>query len=88
MFSCVSPQSLLLQSVSGLLASDIRRALGVHEQGYDQAIETQDFGEDEDQNHADEKSGLLGCAADTCVANDTDCEAGGLFGQLLFLVIG
>jgi len=59
-----------------LFASDIRRALAIHEQRYDQPVETQHFGENENQDHADEESWLLGCAAHTCVADDTDCEAG------------
>lgn len=59
-----------------LLAANICCALGIHEQGNDQTVETKDFGENKNQDHADEESGLLGCAADTCVTDDTDCEAG------------
>lgn len=69
---CLSPRVVLLRLPS---AFDIRRALGVHEEGDNQAVETQDFGENENQDHADEQSWLLSCAADTCIADDTDCEA-------------
>lgn len=45
--------------------------------GDDQTVQTQDFGEDENQNHTDEQSGLLGRTADTGVTDDADGETGG-----------
>jgi hypothetical protein len=38
---------------------------------------TKDFGENEDKNHSDEESGLLGGTTDTSVTNDTDGETSG-----------
>src|SRR5687768_13016280 len=35
---------------------------------------TQDFGENENENHADEKPRLLGSAAHTSITNNTNCE--------------
>jgi hypothetical protein len=58
------------------LTADVDARLGVHEQGYDETVQTQDFGENENQNHSDEQTGLLSCASDTCVTDDTDGEAG------------
>lgn len=45
--------------------------------GDDQTVQTQDFGENEDQNHTDKQSGLLGGTADTGVTDDADGETGG-----------
>ena len=36
---------------------------------------TQNFGENENKDHTDEKSGLLGSSADTSITNDTNGEA-------------
>uniref|UniRef100_A0A182J1I9 Uncharacterized protein n=1 Tax=Anopheles atroparvus TaxID=41427 RepID=A0A182J1I9_ANOAO len=48
--------------------------------GDDQTVQTQHFGENEDQNHTDEQSGLLGGTTDTGVTDNTDgetsCQAG------------
>ena len=38
----------------GCLAGNIGLGLRVHQKGNDQSVETQDFGENEDQNHADD----------------------------------
>ena len=35
---------------------------------------TQDFGENENQNHSDEQPGLLGSSSDTSISNDSDSE--------------
>lgn len=45
--------------------------------GDDQTVQTQDFGENEDQDHTDEQSGLLGGTADAGVTDDADGETGG-----------
>ena len=41
---------------------------------YDSDARTQDFSENEDKNHADEESGLLGSAADTSITDDSNSE--------------
>jgi hypothetical protein len=38
---------------------------------------TQDFGENQNQNHADEQTGLLSSASDTGVTNNTNSETSG-----------
>ena len=38
---------------------------------------TQDFGENEDKDHADEESGLLSSASHTSISNNADSKAGG-----------
>jgi len=48
--------------------------LGVHEQGNNETVETQDFGENENENHSDEQPGLLGGSSYTGVTNNTDGE--------------
>lgn len=42
---------------------------------------TQDFGEDENQNHADKETGLLSSSSDTSVTDDADGEACSKTGQ-------
>lgn len=54
---------------------------GEEDEGDDEAVETQDFGEDKDEDHADEEAGLLGRPADAGVTDDTDGETGGEAGQ-------
>jgi len=48
---------------------------GVHEQGDNQTVKTQDFGENENQDHADEESRLLSGTSHTSITDDTNCEA-------------
>ncbi len=38
---------------------------------------TQDFGENENQNHSDKEAGLLGSSSDTSVTNNTNGKASG-----------
>ena len=57
------------------LADGLARSRGEDERD-DETVETQDFSEDEDQDHADVEARLLGSAADTGVADDADSEAG------------
>jgi len=40
--------------------------------GYNKSVQTQYFGENEDQNHTDEQTWLLCCASYTSIANDTN----------------
>ena len=37
-------------------------------------LRTQDFGKNEDENHANEESWLLGSTTDTSITDDTDSE--------------
>ena len=55
--------------------------LRVHEQGDNETVETQDFGENENQNHSDEQPGLLGGSTHTGVTDDSDGESCGHAGQ-------
>jgi len=48
--------------------------LGVHEQGNNETVKTQDFGENENQNHSDEQPGLLGGSSHTGVTDNTNGE--------------
>lgn len=47
----------------------------------DEAVKTENLGENEDKDHADVEAGLLGRAADTGVTDDADGEAGGETGK-------
>jgi len=44
--------------------------------GHNQTVETQHFGEDENQDHADEQTRLLCCSPHTGVSHDADRETG------------
>lgn len=50
--------------------------LCVEVDGDDEAVETQYLGENENQDHTDEQTGLLGGTSHTGVADDADSEAG------------
>jgi len=54
---------------------------GVDEQGNDETVQTQDFGENENENHADEESWLLSGTPDTSITDDTDGETSGETGE-------
>ena len=45
------------------------------DEGHDEAVQPQDLGEDEDQDHAHEQPGLLGRAPHAGVAHDADGES-------------
>jgi hypothetical protein len=62
-------------AVASLLAGGVQSRLGVHEQSDNETVKTQDFRENEDQNHADEQAGLLRSATDTSITNNTDGKA-------------
>ena len=49
---------------------------GGENQRDDQTVETQDLSEDEDQDHTDVETRLLGCTANTSVTNNTDRKTG------------
>lgn len=65
---------LSVMSFDELLAFDFA-GFGIHQQGNNQAVETQHFGEDENQNHSDEKTWLLCCSTDTSITDDTNCKS-------------
>ena len=48
--------------------------LRVHKNGNDQSVQTQYFGENEDQNHTYEQSRLLGSAPNSSIAYDANGE--------------
>jgi hypothetical protein len=60
-----------------LIAASVKGGLGVHEQGNNETVKTQNFGENENQNHSDEKAGLLRGSSDTSITNNTNGETGG-----------
>jgi len=59
------------------LAGSLDVGLGVHEQGDNQTVKTQDFGENQNQNHADEETGLLSSSSNTSITNNTNSETSG-----------
>jgi hypothetical protein len=61
-------------SVGCLAAVVLVTSLGVHEQGNNESVKTQNFGENEDKNHSDEEPGLLGSSADTSITDNADGE--------------
>jgi hypothetical protein len=56
-------------------------SLGVHEKGNNEAVKTQDFSENENENHSDEQPGLLGSSTDTSVTDDSDGETSSHTGE-------
>jgi len=50
--------------------------LGVHDEGNDKSVKTQDLSENEDQDHADEQTWLLSGSSYTCITDDTNSETG------------
>lgn len=69
------------QLVHHRLADDVGGGLRVQQQGNNQAVQTQDFSENQDQDHTHEQSWLLSGASDTSVTNNTDGKAGSQTGQ-------
>jgi len=55
--------------------------LGVKDEGNNETVETKDLSENENQNHADEKLGLLSGTTDTRVTNNTNGETSGKTGD-------
>lgn len=45
------------------------------DEGNDEAIEPQDLSEDQDEDHAHEEPGLLGCASHACISHNADGKA-------------
>lgn len=63
------------------LTNDILSCSGVHQQSDNQTVQTQDFCENQNQDHTDEQSWLLSSTSDTGVTNDTDGETCSQTGQ-------
>lgn len=86
-----------IMSRGDLLARRGLTGLGVHQQGDNKTVETcvvlalpeqawrgchtQNFGENENQNHSDEQPGLLGGSSYTSVTDNSDSEASGHTGE-------
>jgi len=68
------PSTLLARRVSMHLAAH-GCCPSVHDKSNNETVETQDFGKNENENHADEKSGLLGSSSYTGVTDNTDSKA-------------
>ena len=62
---------LSVMLVVGLLALDFA-SFSVHQECNNQAVKTQDFSEDENQDHSDEETWLLCCSADAGVTDNTN----------------
>lgn len=54
---------------------------GVEDKSDDETVKTQNFGENEDQNHTNEETGLLGGTTDTSVTDNADGETSGETGE-------
>jgi len=63
------------------LARGVERSLGVHQESNDQTVKTQDFGENENKNHADEEPRLLSSTTDTSITNNTNSETSSKTGE-------
>ena len=48
---------------------------GVQKYGNDQTVKSQDFGENQNEDHADEKTRLLSCSSNTSISYDSNGEA-------------
>lgn len=57
------------------LTADVGGCLRVHEQGNNETVQTENFGENENKNHANKETWLLGGTADTGVTDNTNGES-------------
>lgn len=48
---------------------------GVEVDGNNETVQTQDLSKNEDQDHTDEETGLLGCPSDTSITNNANGKA-------------
>lgn len=58
-----------------------RSVLGVKVDGDDETVQSEDLGEDQYENHADEQPRLLGRPSDARITHDPDGEPGGQAGE-------
>lgn len=63
------------------LTGNVLGGTRVQQQGNNQTVKTQDFGENENQNHTDKQSWLLSSTTDTSVTNNTNGETSSQTGQ-------
>ena len=68
-------------SIGCLAVVALVTGLGVHEKGNDESVKTQDFSENENENHSDEQPRLLGRSTDTGVTHDSDGETSSHTGE-------
>merc|ERR1711918_100123 len=64
--------------------ASLRRAGGIlagHDEGNDETVQTQSLGENEDEDHSDEKPRLLSGGAHTSVTNNANSHTGGEAGE-------
>jgi hypothetical protein len=57
------------------LTHDVGRGLSVHQKSNNQSVKSQDFSENENQDHSNEESGLLSGTTDTSVTDDSNSES-------------
>jgi len=62
----------MISGVSRCLTCLRRACARVHEQGNNETVKTQHFGENEDQNHSNEQSWLLSGTTDTSITDNTN----------------
>lgn len=63
------------------LAVHIGLSLRVHQQSDNQSVQTQHFGENENENHADKETGLLSGTTHASITDNSNGKAGGETGQ-------
>lgn len=63
------------------LTLHVGTGLGVEQKSNNETVKTQNFGENENQNHTNEKSGLLCGSSNTGVTNNANSEAGSETGE-------
>lgn len=68
---------ILVQDLSSRLADNVLGGSGVEQKSNNETVKTQDFCENENQNHTHKKSGLLGGTTDTGVTHNANSETGG-----------
>ena len=71
---------MLLIGVVQLVCTRLAGARGEQDSN-DETVESKSFGEDQDEDHADEQLGLLRVGPDAGVADDADGHAGGEAGD-------
>jgi hypothetical protein len=68
-------------SVGCLAVVVVVTSLRVHKQSNDKSIKTQDFGENENENHSDKQPGLLSSSTDTSITDNSDGETSSHTGE-------
>merc|ERR1712000_338437 len=68
-------------ATANLVAGGVESCLRVHEKSNNQTVKTQNFSENENENHSNEETRLLGGTTDTSVTNNTDSETSSETGE-------